>query len=78
MKEKIDHWLDSFEKCHKKYINMPIESWDSSFPEESGYITDRSPPDFVNQENETRCYSNATIQMLCFNVIIGKLIIGRT
>ena len=23
MNEKVDHWLDSFEKFHKKYINMP-------------------------------------------------------
>ena len=25
MKEKIDHWLDSFEFFHKKYIIMPTE-----------------------------------------------------
>ena len=25
MNEKLDHWLDSFEKFHKKYIIMPSE-----------------------------------------------------
>ena len=24
-KEKIEHWLDSFQKFHKKYIIMPTE-----------------------------------------------------
>ena len=23
MKEKVDHWFDSFEKFHKNYIIMP-------------------------------------------------------
>ena len=64
MNEKLDHWLDSFENFHKKYINMPLESLNSSFLEESLFITVPSPPGFINQENETRCYLNATIQML--------------
>ena len=29
MKEKIDHWLDSFEKFNKKYIIMPTESYNT-------------------------------------------------
>ena len=24
MNDKVDHWLDFFEKFHKKYIIMPI------------------------------------------------------
>ena len=61
MKEKVDHWLDSFKKFHKNYINMPIESFNYSFTEESRYIAVRSTPGFINQLNETRCYFNATI-----------------
>ena len=64
MKEKIDYWLDSFEKFHKKYIIMPTKSNTTSFPEESRYIAVRSPLDFINHENETKCYFNATIQLL--------------
>ena len=28
--ENVDHWLDSFEKFHKKYIIMPSEALNSS------------------------------------------------
>ena len=38
MKEKVDHWLDSFEKLHKNHIIMPSESLNSFFLEESRYI----------------------------------------
>ena len=41
MKEKMDHWLYSFEKFHKYYYNVPTESYNSSFPEDSRYITVR-------------------------------------
>ena len=47
--EKVDHWLDSFEKFHKKYIIMPSKSFNYSFPEEVLYITLRSPPVFINR-----------------------------
>ena len=33
MNERVDHWLDSFEKFHKKYIIMPSELLHSSFLE---------------------------------------------
>ena len=61
-KEKIDHLLDSFVKFHKKYIitSIDIESYNASFPEESS----SPPPGFINQENETIRYFNATIQLL--------------
>ena len=59
--EKVDHWLDYFEKFYKKNIIMPSQSLDSSFLEESLFITVRSPPGFINQENETRCYLNAKL-----------------
>ena len=39
MNEKVDHWLDSFENVHKKYIIMPPESLNYSFLEESLFIT---------------------------------------
>ena len=35
MNEKVDHWLDFFEKFHKKYIIMPSESLNYSSLEES-------------------------------------------
>ena len=35
MNEKVDHWLDSFENFHKKYIIMPSQSLNSLFIEES-------------------------------------------
>ena len=35
MDEKVDHWLDCFEKFHKKYIIMPSISLNYLFLEES-------------------------------------------
>ena len=67
MDEKVYHWLDSFEKFHKKYIIMPSISL-NFFLEESLFVTVRSPPGFINRENETRCYLNAKLQLLYFNV----------
>ena len=52
-KEKIDQWLDSFKKLQKKYIITPKESYNYSFHEESRFILVRSPPCFMDQENET-------------------------
>ena len=43
---------------------MPIKSYNTSFTEESRYIAVKSPPGFINQQNETRFYFNATIQLL--------------
>ena len=43
---------------------MPTESYYYSFPKESIYIAVRSPSGFINQENETICYFNATKQLL--------------
>ena len=75
MNEKVDHWLYYFVKFHKKYIIMPSESLYYSLLEESLFITVQSPPGFINLENETRCYLNATIQMLYVNVIFRQLIL---
>ena len=61
---KIDYWLDSFENFHQQYIIMPKEPYNFSVPEESIYIAVITPPGFINQENETRCYFNATIQLI--------------
>ena len=55
---------------------MPIESYCSSFPEESIYITVRSPPGFIHQENEPGWYFNATIQLLYSNVLVIILILN--
>ena len=74
MKENVDHWLDYFEKSYKKYIIMPLESLNSYFLEENWYINVRSPPGFINQENETIYYFNATIQLLYCNVLFRELI----
>ena len=54
MKQKIDHWLDSFAKFHQQYIIVTTEYSNVSVPEESIYIA-------LVQENETRCYFNVTI-----------------
>ena len=61
MNERVYHWLDYFEKFDKKYINMPSLLLNYSFLEESFFVTVRSPPGLINQENETRCYLNATL-----------------
>ena len=74
--EKVYHWLDSFEKFHKKYIIMPSESLNYSLLEEILFIAVWSPPVFINQENETRCYLNSTINLLYFNVIFRHLILN--
>ena len=55
---------------------MPTDSCNSSFSEESRYIAVISPPGFINQENETRCYFNETIQLLYFNVLFILLILN--
>ena len=33
MNEKVDHWLDSFENFHNKYIILPLEPFNHFFPE---------------------------------------------
>ena len=76
MNEKVDNWLDSFEKFHKKYIIMPSESLNSPLLEERLFITFRSPPGFINQENKTIYDLNATFQMLYFNVLFRQLILN--
>ena len=48
MNEKLGHWLDSFEKFYKKYIIMPSQSLNSSFLEDSLFITVLSPPGFIH------------------------------
>ena len=63
-------------KSPKKYIIMTKKLYNSSFTEESRYITVRSPPSLINQENETICYFNATNQILYYNVIIIQLILN--
>ena len=39
MDEKVDHWLDSFEKFHKNHIIMPSLSLNSLLIEESLFVT---------------------------------------
>ena len=56
-------------KVPQKYIIMPSLSLKSLLIEESFFVTVWSPPSFINRENETRCYLNATFQLLYFNVI---------
>ena len=55
---------------------MPTESCNSSFPEYSRYIAVRSPPGIINQENKTRCYFDATMQLLYCNDIFRQLLIN--
>ena len=68
-KEEIDRWLDYFEKFHQQYIIMPTESSNYSIPEESIYTAVRTTPGLINQENETGCYFNETIQLLYCNFL---------
>ena len=63
MNEMVDHCLVSFEKFHKQYIIMPSLSFNPLLIEESLFVTVRSPPGFIDQENETRCYLNSTFQI---------------
>ena len=49
MDEKLDNWLDSFEKFYKKYIIMPSLFLNSLLIEESLFVTVRSPPGFINR-----------------------------
>ena len=55
---------------------MPLLSLDSLFLEESLFVTVRSPLGFINREDETRCYLNATLQLLCVNVIFRQLVLN--
>ena len=74
MNKIVYHWLDSFEKFHKKFIIMPSLSLNSLLIEESLFVTVQSPPGFINRENETICYLNATFQLLYFNVLFRELV----
>ena len=76
MNEKVDNCLDSFEKFHKKYIITPSISLNYLILEESMFVTVQSPPGFINQENETICYLNATFQLLYFNVLFRQLVLN--
>ena len=51
MDEKVDHWFDSFENFHKKYIVIPSLSLNSLFLEEIMFVTVQPPPGFINLEN---------------------------
>ena len=51
MNEKVDHWLNSFKIFHKKYIIITSTSLNYLFLEESFFVTVRSSPGFINQEN---------------------------
>ena len=74
MDEMVDHWLVSFEKFHKHYIIMPSLSLNPLLIEESLFVTVRSPPGFINRENDTRCYLNSTFQLLYFNILCRELV----
>ena len=55
---------------------MPTEYSNSSVPEESRFIVYMKPPGFINNKNKTRCYFNATIQMLYFDILFRRLILN--
>ena len=55
---------------------MPTEYSNSSVPEESRFIADTKPPGFINNKYKTRCYFNATIQMLYFDILFRRLILN--
>ena len=74
--EKVDHRLDYFEKFNKKYIIMPSKSLNYLFLEESLFVTVQSPPGFINQENKTRFYLNATLQLLYLDVLFRQLVLN--
>ena len=74
MDELVDQCLLSFENFHKQYIIMPSLSLEPLLIEENPFVTVRSPPGFVNQENETRCYLNSTYQHLYFNVLFREMV----
>ena len=74
MDELVDHCLVSFEKFHNQYIIMHSLSFDPLLFEEIPFVTIQSPPGFVNQENETRCYLNSTFQHLYYNILFWELV----
>ena len=76
MNEKVEHWLDTFEKFHKKYIIIPFEWLNYYFFKGSLYIIVKSPPGFINQENDRRFDLNATIQLLYCNILFIQLILN--
>ena len=64
-KKKLDHWFDSFEKIHLQYIIQSTETGNYIIRKESRFITGILSGGFNNNNNKnTRCYFNATIQML--------------
>ena len=63
MKEKLDHWLDFFENFYQQYTIMPTEYSNFSTLEDNGYIAVMTFTGFINKEDKTSCYFNATIQL---------------
>ena len=57
MKENLDHWLDSFEKNHQKYILIPTESSNYSVPEESIRIAVITSQTLINKQNNKNVIS---------------------
>ena len=49
MKDKIDHYLASFETFHQQCNIMPTHSYNYFVPEDSRYIAVRTPPGFINK-----------------------------
>ena len=47
--KKMEHWVESLENFHKKYIILTLEWLNSSFPEESMYVAVWSTPGFINR-----------------------------
>ena len=74
MDELLDLCLLSFEKFRKQYIIMPSLSLEPLLIEENPFVTVQSPPGFVNQENETRCYLNSTFHHLYYNVLFRDMV----
>ena len=74
--KKMDYWFYSFRKYHLQYIIIPTEYSNSSVPEESRFIADMKPPGFINNKNKKRCYFNATIQMLYFDILFRQFILN--
>ena len=49
---KIDHWFDSFENFHQKYIILRTEYSNYSVPEVGRYISVMTHPCFINKRTK--------------------------
>ena len=67
----------SYQTFNECYIILSLETRYSHFPEDRRYVIYFSTSGCINQQHESGCYLNSTIQVQYFNVILRKFILNN-